>query len=89
MRMATILLVLFAGYLAFRYAKVQASGTPIPVDPYDLNKDGKVDQADVALLQSVYGAVNPQNPLSVAADFDRNGVVNILDYGQLALHATR
>lgn len=63
------------------------SDTVIYEAKYDLNKDGVIDERDVEVLKTVYGVVDPDNPLSVACDFDGNGKVNISDYGQLAIRA--
>ena len=47
----------------------------------DFNHDGKVDEADLAILLSyMLQRVVPTNPEMVAADFTGDGVINIYDY---------
>jgi hypothetical protein len=57
-------------------------------DPkYDLNKDGKIDQLDMDILTTYYGmVVDPSDPMSVASDFNNDGIINVLDYGALVEH---
>jgi hypothetical protein len=47
----------------------------------DINQDYSIDDTDLAILLSKYGAVNTGDILSVRSDLNNNGVVNVADYG--------
>ena len=52
---------------------------------YDLNNDGKIDQTEVDLLVSVYGARHDSSALAQACDFTGTGlVVDSTDFNMLA-----
>lgn len=75
------------GILAVWYFTRKPTNT-LSYSVYDLNKDGKVDQADVEILKQYFGkAVDPSDPLSVACDFNHDGVIDISDFGELSLYA--
>jgi hypothetical protein len=51
-----------------------------PVSPGDLNRDGKVDTADLSTFQDALGSCIGQSNYNLSADFDANGCVTIDDY---------
>lgn len=59
---------------------------PVYDEKFDLNKDGKIDDADFALFKSVYRQAASASRLASAADFNNDGTVDIGDWGEFAIH---
>ncbi len=53
---------------------------------YDLNHDGKVNRLDYDIFYTKYNKpVNLQDPISVQCDFNKDGIVDINDFGKLSV----
>ena len=52
----------------------------------DLNGDGVIDEADVAILKALFGPVAPSNPVHVRADLDGDGVITRFDQAYLGYY---
>ncbi len=57
---------------------LQVTATPA-TDPGDINHDGRLDCADVALLEALYGVTISDPTYDAYADLDRNGVIDAAD----------
>jgi lysophospholipase L1-like esterase len=71
--------------LAVAVSGAHASAARAVDKSYDLNGDGVVDSADVAILQSYYGQP-ATTPGAQAADLNSDGVVNVVDLSILLSH---
>ncbi len=52
--------------------------------PGDLNQDGHVDQVDFGVFQQAFGYHTGEQGYNAAADYDGDGVVNLIDYQTFA-----
>lgn len=72
------------GVAAIFLIKHFARGTPVNI--YDLNGDGRVDEADIALIEAHFGETG--TPGWIPEDVNRDGVVDILDVVLVGQHFT-
>jgi hypothetical protein len=66
------------------------SPTPTPVkcfqpdDPSDINLDGVINSQDITLVQNAFGKKVETDPSLEKMDFDKDGVISILDISRVA-----
>jgi hypothetical protein len=54
---------------------------------YDLNGDGVVNQKDIDILTTYMGTfVNPADPVSVQADFNEDGIIDMSEVSELVAY---
>ncbi len=79
--------ILIIGLAALIYLVARKTNSVKAINQYDLNEDGVVDEKDLELFKTVYGkTVDINNPLTVKADFNGDGFVNMSDFGLFIEH---
>lgn len=61
---------------------------PIPIEsnPFDLNGDGCVDEADEDILREAFGSAKGDPNYNPACDFNGDGLVNSADFNLFRTH---
>jgi hypothetical protein len=66
-----------------------ATATPEPKSPGDANGDKRVDFRDVAIITSSYGMSSVSVAFDNRADFNEDGIIDVLDLAILGAYAVR